>query len=879
MKESEDILKKISADLLSVKQITHLADIFNTSLKAALSYCEGAIFSLDCHDNMLYNLIQMPNPFRESPFFLQHVLLKSLSTDEVLLTEGNEDFAEFRIRDGLQTWRFGKYLSSIPPVGSAIVVFPMRQGNDFIGNLFLLFTDASSLGDYDIKMLMLISVSINLVLIDVLAREKVLLSDNLFQERLHERMAQLEALALLGNAIASVRSFEKLLEIIDRYTIKFIGFRNTMFVTLNDNHPADKLVSEMHFVNGDAMARNKIDDGFVDRMLPGEGPVIYNIEELAKTSPLPGYMKAVSDAGIVKVAMVRFSDAKDAPGVWLLAFDHNRPLSPNAMQMVKDVAKMITSATQNVFTSLEYERRELEKNRLIQFSNSIASIRNKANLARTVKDHLHDLFEIDDFLLWSLSEDHSFRFPVLFDDESIFASHPAFKARTTEFRNHDGIYNVILAGTGVSYFDACDLEKAYSEHPYFAEVIETSDIRAMGGSVLRIGEEVIGLLTFSSHRIQLVKEREELYLSICSQLAIVASNMLATDKISAQLAEISKLKERLEDEKIYLQEELKTSANNSDMIGSSQGIKTIHKLVEQVAYTDSTVLILGETGTGKELVARSVHNNSPRKSKLMVKVNCAALPATLIESELFGHEKGSFTGASERRLGKFELANHGTLFLDEIGELPLDLQGKLLRAIQEKEIERVGGKAVIKVDVRVIAATNRNLEKEVASGKFRSDLYYRINIFPIRIPPLRDRISDIPLLASHFISKYAAKVGKEIRSMNTSTLRELQRYNWPGNIRELEHTIERSVLLTKGDTLKTFDIPVANSDRNDESMYLEKKIKTIDENEREHIVRILKMCHGRVNGHNGAAILLGIPPSTLNSKMKRLDIRKREMRP
>jgi formate hydrogenlyase transcriptional activator len=298
------------------------------------------------------------------------------------------------------------------------------------------------------------------------------------------------------------------------------------------------------------------------------------------------------------------------------------------------------------------------------------------------------------------------------------------------------------------------------------------------------------------------------------------------------------------------------------------------RLVAQVAPSDSTVLILGETGTGKELVARAIHNSSPRKNKLMVKVNCAALPANLIESELFGHERGSFTGATERRLGKFELANNGTLFLDEIGEMPLELQVKLLRALQEKEIERVGGRSTIKVDVRIIAATNRDLEKEMAEGRFRSDLYYRLNIFPIVLPPLRDRKDDISSLALYFIQRFAKKSGKDIARLNNKALQELTTYSWPGNIRELEHLIERSVLLTSGDTIKQIHLPSHNPQLLPTVASEEFILKTIDENERDFILKTLKYCNGRIGGESGAARILGVPTSTLNSKMKRLGIRK-----
>jgi len=302
-------------------------------------------------------------------------------------------------------------------------------------------------------------------------------------------------------------------------------------------------------------------------------------------------------------------------------------------------------------------------------------------------------------------------------------------------------------------------------------------------------------------------------------------------------------------------------------------MQKVFHLLSQVSFANSTVLILGETGTGKELVARAIHNGSPRKDRLMVKVNCAALPANLIESELFGHERGSFTGATERRIGKFELANHGTLFLDEIGEMPLDLQVKLLRAIQEKEIERVGGKTTIRIDVRIIAATNRDLQKEVDEGRFRRDLFYRLNVFPITLPPLRDRTEDMQVLVSHFVERYAKNTGKNIRSVSAKAMKELMAYHWPGNVRELEHLIERSVLMSSGDEIRDIHLPVMNRKELKKSLE-DEYIKTFDENERDHLMKALEKCNGKIFGPGGAAELLGLNVSTLNSKLRKLNIKK-----
>ncbi|GAB2825689.1 sigma 54-interacting transcriptional regulator [Ferruginibacter profundus] len=313
--------------------------------------------------------------------------------------------------------------------------------------------------------------------------------------------------------------------------------------------------------------------------------------------------------------------------------------------------------------------------------------------------------------------------------------------------------------------------------------------------------------------------------------------------------------------------------NFDNIIGTSSSLLHVMDLINQVAASDTSVLILGESGTGKEKIADCIHNRSPRKGRPFIKVNCAALPSTLIESELFGHEKGAFTGATDKKIGKFEQANNGTIFLDEVGELPLDLQVKLLRVLQEKEIERVGAVATIKLNIRIIAATNRNLEKEVAAGKFRLDLYYRLNIFPILLPPLRERRDDIPALTAYFIDHFNRKSGKKITGIADKVAKKMATYNWPGNIRELEHLIERSVLLSKGTLIEDISLPEFNPKETD-ALTKENRIKTMEENERDHILAVLKQCKGKIWGPGAAAEILKIPPTTLKSKMDKLGIKK-----
>ena len=353
-------------------------------------------------------------------------------------------------------------------------------------------------------------------------------------------------------------------------------------------------------------------------------------------------------------------------------------------------------------------------------------------------------------------------------------------------------------------------------------------------------------------------------------LGMVFANALmrkqSEQKLHQAFVEIQALKDRLEAENIFLREEINLQYAHEEIIGQSECMRYVLSQAEQVAGTDSTVMLLGETGTGKELFAQAIHKLSPRKSRAMVTVNCAALPANLVESELFGHEKGAYTGADARRIGRFELADGSTLFLDEIGELSMHLQAKLLRVLQEGQFERLGGQQTLTSDVRVIAATNRDLLQAVHSGEFRMDLYYRLNVFPIVLPPLRERREDIPTLVWFFVRQFCEKMGKRIETIHRSSMQVLQNYSWPGNVRELKNFIERAVIITSGRALQ-IELP-----GNPGAMH--QQIQTLEQVQKEHILKILKLTGWRIRGRNGAAEVLALKPTTLESKMARLGIRR-----
>src|ERR1700676_3408520 len=371
---------------------------------------------------------------------------------------------------------------------------------------------------------------------------------------------------------------------------------------------------------------------------------------------------------------------------------------------------------------------------------------------------------------------------------------------------------------------------------------------------------VLGVLALASREENAFDREETAFLSqLAQQVAIGVENALA-------YGEIADLKNKLAQEKLYLEDEIRGEMDFEGIVGQSSALRHVLNLVETVAPSDSTVLLLGETGTGKELIARAIHERSRRKERTFVKLNCAAIPTGLLESELFGHERGAFTGAIAQKIGRLELADQGSLFLDEVGDIPIEIQPKLLRALQEREFERLGSNRTKKVDVRLVAATNRDLEKMMDDREFRSDLYYRLNVFPIRIPPLRERPEDIPLLVRYFTQKYGRLMNKDIESIPAAAMRKLSSWHWPGNIRELENFIERSVILTHGTALQA---PIAELGSN---VKIAPVAGTRDANERDEIVRILKITKGRVAGPDGAAARMGLKRTTLIARMKKLGV-------
>jgi DNA-binding NtrC family response regulator len=427
----------------------------------------------------------------------------------------------------------------------------------------------------------------------------------------------------------------------------------------------------------------------------------------------------------------------------------------------------------------------------------------------------------------------------------VITAQPGHKVRALEAGAKDFISKPLdLAEVKTRIHNLLEVRLLYKQIENYSKVLEQT-VQERTGELLRANEQLL----------QEIEERRG-----------------AEKSLLIAYAENKELKDRFQAENIYLHEDIDREFNFGEIIGHSDALESVFFKVEQVAPQDATVLLLGETGTGKGVVARTIHSRSSRKDRPMITVNCSALPANLIESELFGREKGAYTGSHDRQLGRFELADNSTLFLDEIGDLPLDLQAKLLRVIQDGEFERLGGPRTIKVNVRIIAATNRNLEAEIRTGRFREDLFYRLNVFPITIPPLRQRKEDIPLLVNYFVAKFNKKTGKKIEAVLKETLNTLQDYHWPGNVRELESIIERAVITSQGSALQVLD-RFDNSRRPGEPETRD-DCKPLGEREHAYILQVLQKTGWRIEGETGAAAILGLNPSTLRGRMRKYGIRR-----
>jgi formate hydrogenlyase transcriptional activator len=510
------------------------------------------------------------------------------------------------------------------------------------------------------------------------------------------------------------------------------------------------------------------------------------------------------------------------------------------------------------------QQREREQMLILSISSKLSQALTKEDFDDVVRHILKEEFSFDDFILASADENET--------EYHVFYQFLQKNTALKKLAISDGFFDLCMDTADTVIFDLKTRNEKKAKFPPYIDLVNNKGFQNGIGICLPYikGNRNVLFLFFKNPK-AFSRESSRIMRGIAVQLSITVRNIVLVQNYESK---INKLRSA-ERKTVEKQQEPKTKNSEGfhEIIGNSDAMQKVYELISQVAASQSTVLISGETGTGKELLASAIHDLSSVSNKKMIIVNCASIPENLIESELFGHEKGAFTGALEQRIGKFEQAEDSTIFLDEIGEMPLELQGKLLRVLQEKEIERIGGKNTIKVNARVITATNRTLEIEVGEGRFRSDLYYRLNVFPIALPSLRERPEDIEVLGNFFLNKHAEKNDKKIKGFSKKVLNSMMANSWPGNVRELENIVERSVLFAKEDIISEMyfpDIFQTKSEITENEFYT----KTLQEVEKEHILKVVKKCNGRISGPQGAAVLLDLPGTTLASKMQKLGIRR-----
>ncbi|HEV2762257.1 MAG TPA: sigma 54-interacting transcriptional regulator, partial [Pyrinomonadaceae bacterium] len=591
---------------------------------------------------------------------------------------------------------------------------------------------------------------------------------------------------------------------------------------------------------------------------------VYRSPVNAEETSAPMARRFFEQQGLQSFCCAPLVYAGHALGIIALGSRQRDAMTAEDVEMFQHIADQLAIAVEN---SLNFERATKERERaetLLEVSNAVTTILDLRELLRATSDCLRRYFK------------HDLAGMALYDAES-----GQLRVHSLDWIDPSARYieeGVLmpLEGTpaGLAFTSRRPvlvprLEEWPTPSPVLARAL-AAGIRSTCNAPLLSHDRALGAVAIASRRAAAFSDADaEMLGHIARQFAIAVENAL-------QYGEIEGLKNKLASEKLYLEEEIKAEYNFGEIVGQSRALKNVLEQLKTVAPTDSVVLICGETGTGKELIARAIHDLSKRRERTMVKVNCAAIPTGLLESEFFGHEKGAFTGAVSQRTGRFELANKGTLFLDEVGEIPLELQPKLLRVLQEQEFERLGGARTIKVDVRLIAATNCNLREMVAEKKFRGDLFYRLNVFPITLPPLCERADDIPLLAGYFAQKHSRRMNKRVDAIPSETVEALCRYHWPGNVRELENFIERACILTRGRELQA---PLAELEAagpapvdGNRAPSAPSALLSLADAERAHIEEVLRHTKGVVGGRGGAAEILGLPISTLRDRMKKLGL-------
>jgi len=581
------------------------------------------------------------------------------------------------------------------------------------------------------------------------------------------------------------------------------------------------------------------------------------ISDFQSEARWPEFVRRTEGFGIASLILVPLTAGDDRLGAFGFSSVAPYEPSPEEVAFLERVASEFAVAVESFLARQEAVRERDRLRTLFDITNALVSKLSPDELFSAISDQLSKVIRHDHAVLTLCNEETG-----VLDVYALHSTASHLREAVQGPFNPVGMPAAEVLATGKPVV-ARDVDIDRYPNPNFRRFVALG-LKSICSVPLITRERTIGTLALSRMTDDAwTPDDVEFLAQVANQIAIAVENSLS-------YRELTQIKERLATEKLYLEDEIRVDNNIGTMVGGAPAFQSVLKGIQIVAPTDSTVLILGETGTGKELVARAIHELSGRTRGSFIKVNCAAIPASLLESELFGHEKGSFTGAVAQKIGRFELAHRGTLFLDEIGEMPLELQPKLLRAIQDQEFERVGGNRTIRTDVRFVAATNRNLKAMVDENKFRADLYYRLHVFPLNVPPLRERREDIPLLTRYFVQKHAQRMGRNIETIPTSALDALTRYDWPGNIRELQNVLERSVILTNGSALH---LAMPEFMENAVSASLHRRNSDASQAaERERIVKALEEAKGQVGGPNGAAARLGVKRTTLQARMQKYNI-------
>ena len=675
-----------------------------------------------------------------------------------------------------------------------------------------------------------------------------------------------EALRQASGIIASQADLNGVLENLAQFLPSVVSFE-FLGVALHD---PERKVARLYALGGALADRAEVgteiplaESSAAAIMLEEQRAIIVN--DVEKEARFADIVERARPFGVRSMCLLPLTSPRRRLGVLVFGTTHQRDYDAEDLKLMSTLAAHVAVAVENALNFEEarsYQqllKRERDRLRLLlDVNNSVISHLELGDLFQAVSSALRECFHHEYTGLWLFKEGTAKLRSVGMD----FPSHRGFIQKTQSLDLTPAEVEEVRSRSP----RLISREEIAQLPPKFALLAQAENIRSGVSIPLVVGSKPLGILTLGSTRESTFRQDElGLLLQVGNQVALAIENSLVYEKVT-------EARDQLNTEKTYLEDELRYDRNLEDIVGKSRALRETLNKAEVVAATDATVLLMGETGTGKELIARLIHNHGSRRDRTFVKLNCAAVPSGLMESELFGHERGAFTGAVATKRGRFELANQGSLFLDEIGDIALDLQPKLLRVLQEREFERLGSTRTLKVDVRLIAATNRDLSQMVASREFREDLYYRLAVFPIHMPPLRERREDIPLLVEYFVDRYASRMKKRIKEIPARAMETMTAWTWPGNIRELQNFIERAVILTRGEYLEVplEELPPSLPERSSPQTTNTLNLREV---ERKTILEAIRKANGRISGPGGAAALLGLKRTTLQSRMHLLNIK------